>query len=103
MKKIFCLAVSGMVLGGCSHHPITTGAGAYWEVAHMVRADARNHLEVVAANRYYPDPNKIELDPAAKAGFSHEIGMPDAVDEERFGGEAGVESVHPQKTPSESH
>lgn len=50
-------AALGMLAGsGCSSQPVTTGAAAYWEVAHGEDVQARSEIQEDAAQTFYPSP-----------------------------------------------
>lgn len=53
---------SGILLlgSGCSSQPITTGAAAYWEVAHSEEVEARTGLQEEAAEAFYPSAKQFE-------------------------------------------
>ena len=45
---------------GCSSQPITTGAAAYWEVAHSEEVEARTELQEEAAEAFYPSADAFK-------------------------------------------
>src|SRR5690606_9487131 len=78
--KIWCFGTTVLLGGlgmGCSNHPVTTGAAAYWEVAHVQKAEPRHHLEDLAAEKFHPSPVAFQPDLDPEPGYSLEVGMDD--------------------------